>query len=334
MRFTHVARNLRRNISGRNEAFLVDDGWDDYTFKTLFELVFFTAEGERIEVGGVKIFSRALHIGRVSIPETFSELDSEYCSLGQEANYYETLGGLSGTLGDQILCGLRDCVRDPSIYAAFRDEKGFQTSLLRSVSESNFLATFSGALRGQAKLTPFKFAYTFSQRADSPNRPRLTFDVDPDSMPPTNVHVVIGRNGVGKTHLLGNIAAVLCQSRLAQSLNEAGDLEFLSDGSETVQGERFANLVTVTFSAFDPFRAPQVGAQTDGDIRYAYVGLKKAPQSSSDDLPEPADPHKAEVKGPADLSEEFQESLGKCLSGPRRHRWLYTIQTLETDPGI
>ena len=52
----------------------------------------FTAEGERIEVGGVRIFSRSLDIGRVSIPQTFSELDPGYCSLGQEANYYEPSG--------------------------------------------------------------------------------------------------------------------------------------------------------------------------------------------------------------------------------------------------
>jgi energy-coupling factor transporter ATP-binding protein EcfA2 len=321
-------------VTGRNEAFLVDDGWDDFNFKTMFDLVVFDEEGRRIDVGQVKVISRGLKRERVFIPEVFKALDSEYCSLGQEQNYYETVAGLSVDLGDQILIGLRDCVLTPSILDAFREEPALKDSLLRYVSEQSILTSFAGALKGQIKLTPFRFTYTYPEHPDASAQPSVAFNVDPESMPPTNVHVVIGRNGVGKTWLLANIAAVLCESRSVKPLPRSGRVEFLPSVSDRNVGERFTNLVTVTFSAFDPFRAPEAGAQTEGDIRHAYVGLKKAPKASDNSGPQPTEPGVHEVKGFDELLGEFRESLTKCLSGPRKRRWLGAVQTLETDPGF
>jgi hypothetical protein len=179
MRFTRVERRLRHGLNGHNEAFLVDDGWNDYGYLTLFDLVLFGEDAKRINVGQIKILSRGLAMGRVSIPDTFSALGPEYCSLGQDENYYETIAGLPEHLGARALTALRDCVQDPSILAAFRTEEGFRESLLRSVSESSILTTFSEALRGQARLTPFKFAYRFP-RAPSDQPPQtMTFNVKP-----------------------------------------------------------------------------------------------------------------------------------------------------------
>jgi len=91
-------------------------------------------------------------------------------------------------------------------------------------------------------------------------------------MPPTNVHAVIGRNGAGKTRLLNNIANAICQSRKAAPDPEFGAVQFLVREGVDETDSRFANLVAVTFSAFDPFRAPPLDAVTSGDIRYAYIG--------------------------------------------------------------
>jgi predicted ATPase len=285
-------------------------------------------------------------MGRVSIPDTFSTLGPEDCSLGQDENYYETIASLPEHLGAHALSALRDCVQDPSILAAFRTEQGFRDSLLRSVSESSILTTFSEALKGQARLTPFKFAYKFPKSFGDQPPQVATFNVRPASMPPTNVHVIIGRNGVGKTMLLWNLASLLCQ---AKPPIEYGQLEFLSGNGGESGPERFTNLVTVTFSAFDPFRVPHAGAQFSGDMRYAYVGLRKPPLQrqlttsedesfSSVDAPGDEPPHlpplEAGAKDLRELSSEFQESLARCLSGPRRRRWIDGVRTLETDPGF
>ena len=34
----------------------------------------------------------------------------------------------------------------------------------------------------------------------------------PESQPPTNIHVLIGRNGVGKTHLLNHMTRALVEA--------------------------------------------------------------------------------------------------------------------------
>jgi chromosomal replication initiation ATPase DnaA len=33
----------------------------------------------------------------------------------------------------------------------------------------------------------------------------LSFNVEPEAFPPTNIHIIIGRKGVGKTYLINNM---------------------------------------------------------------------------------------------------------------------------------
>lgn len=332
MHVTTIARTERRSVTGKREAFLVHDGWDDYTFQTMFDLLIFDDDGRRVEVGQIKILQRGMTSGRVPVPQFFEALDETYCSLGQDENYYETLASLPGDLGDQILQSLRDCVQDQSIYVAFREEQGFQTSLLRAVSATRISTSFAGALSGQAALTSFDFSYTFPLNDPATSQLKAQFAVNPEAMPPTNVHVVIGRNGVGKTRLLKNVAAALCRPRHHGIDPSIGHINFHQDVDGSSTGERFANLVAVTFSAFDPFFAPDKDEATAGDIRYSYVGLK-TPNITSEFEAEDA-PSSTDVKGAYELVQEFQESLLKCRSGPRKRRWLEAIQTLETDPGF
>lgn len=62
------------------------------------------------------------------------------------------------------------------------------------------------------KLTSYDFTYTAPKSKNTDLYVELSFNVQPKSNPPTNVHVVIGRNGVGKTHLLNNILNSLLSS--------------------------------------------------------------------------------------------------------------------------
>jgi predicted ATPase len=197
-------------------------------------------------------------------------------------------------------------------------------------------------------LTPFRFEYTFPAVNEDQLPATISFGVVPNSMPPTNVHVIIGRNGAGKTHLLGNVSFLLCQTVVPGHNHELGTVQFPRGESDTE--DRFANLVAVTFSAFDPFRAPIVGSLIQGNMRYSYVGLKKrsAREADADTVPEnddTSDPgsdgssvsetsDRGEIKTFPELTTEFEESLSACLTGPRRRRWAKAIETLESDPGF
>ena len=79
-------------------CYLKDDNWDDFGFKTLFELGVVTSEQVFHKIGHVKIMQRGLESGPVSIPDEFETLDETCCSLGQDQNYYEQLTTLPGGL--------------------------------------------------------------------------------------------------------------------------------------------------------------------------------------------------------------------------------------------
>lgn len=299
-------------------CYLKDDNWDDFGFRTLFELGIVTPDGILHEVGGVKIAQRGLQGGRVKIPDEFEVLDQDFCSLGQDQNYYEQLGALPNGLGSEVLEALRDCAANPTIWERFREEAAVQVSLLRSVSSSLVERTFRDIAGGNAQATPFEFVF-HTKSADSALA--IEVRVVPHTTPPSNVHVLIGRNGVGKSRMLAGLAAGLTGAPVESASGMQGSVVF---HQETPEAGRFANLVTVAFSAFDRF-APISSGQIRGDIRYSYVGLK---QESTADSSQPA------LKGLHELADDFRSSLRACLNGPRRARWSKTLDILSTDPGF
>lgn len=73
------------------------------------------------------------------------------------------------------------------------------------------------------------------------NVTELEFEVEHEKMPPSNIHVLIGKNGVGKTTLLKD---------MINALEENGE----NHGKFQTWGRKgFANVVYVSFSAFDGF---------------------------------------------------------------------------------
>jgi hypothetical protein len=85
----------------------------------------------------------------------------------------------------------------------------------------------------------------------------------------------------------------------------------------------FANLVSVTFSAFDPFEPLTSDQNKKSPVRFAYIGLKRA--SSGDD--------KASLpKTPQMLGAEFSRSAKLCRKGERAVRWARALRMLESDP--
>jgi ABC-type cobalamin/Fe3+-siderophores transport system ATPase subunit len=330
MRIKEVSRIARTSLSGERCAFLVYDNWDDYGYKTTFDLVVFDSEGKRIDFGAVKICQKGMQRASVMLPdEPFDSLGEQYCSLGQEQNYYELFANIDFELRDPLLKGLRDCVYDPTIFHEFSDNEAMRVSLMRSIDYRTIVETFRGALTGQVSLTPFNFSYRFPQSGSSigPESSALRFSVVPGSFPPTNIHAIIGRNSVGKTRLLWNITSILCASRTDATIEQGGTLRFESD-LQVPANEHFSRLVTVAFSAFDSFRAPLEGSISEGDIHYSYIGLKKRIQQGFDR-------EKTIItKSEQDLAEDFSNSLANCSNEPRLQRWRDSLALLESDPGF
>lgn len=300
-------------------CYLVIDNWDDYTFKTLFSLYYYTTSGDLKDIGAVKIMSKGMS-GRVALPGlAFLELGEEYCSLGQNQAYYEELVSLPEEVREEILDALRDCVFNLNIYNEFQNEQAMRDSLLRAVKESNVKKSFRNILLGNAELTAYDFQFILK----SDSTCRLDFKVSPDSSPQTNVHVLIGRNGVGKTRVLSGIADQLTGNQKVEgSISLDGSILF---PNESEDDGRFTNLITVVFSAFDQFK-PIKPQYVKGNLRYHYVGLKQfmSKSDSATDI--------IRFKSMDELGKEFRESIEICLTTQRRSRWIDAIKILNSDP--
>ncbi len=319
MKFTVLPAGRRPPTTATDEAFLVSDNWDDwFRFSTLFHLHASARDGAVRSIGLVKIGQFGMKEDQRSpaLPKHFEVLDDSFFSLGQDDDYYSSLSALGDTIRDQVLSGLHDLAADEELFERALSEDVTGNSLLRSVTPSTVRGQFRRMTKGGTRLSRYRFSFEAPKPKGTGIEPlSIDFSVKPDSVPPTNIHVLIGRNGVGKTHLLGS---------MADSLLEEGDPSswgVFSFGSQ--RQTEFANLVSVSFSAFDEFELTPDRKSTGDSLGYSYVGLKRTTNRGAD---------RGTPKSPAMLRREFVESLRVCFVGSRRARWLRAIDALQADP--
>jgi hypothetical protein len=321
MRFRVISHAREIPASARDHAFLVNDNWDDwFKFETYYALWVIDEAGTLHEMGGVKIgrfgllpgATRSENTRRADIPAEFDALGEEFFSLGQSETYYETLNGLRRDLREAILTGLRDCAYDPALFERAANEPVMVDSLLRNVDASTVRLRLSRLAQGDATLTRFRFDYVVPPTREGQPSPRLAFDVRPNSAPPSNVHVLIGRNGVGKTRCVQGIA--LAALRIETAQEHVGRLETSEDDDRW----SFAGLVLVAFSAFDLFELPQ---EVPSGFRATLVGLRERDAQGQ-----------WRTKSPADLARDFTTSLANCRRGLKAERWLGALASLANDP--
>ncbi|MDC6168161.1 AAA family ATPase [Paucibacter sp. XJ19-41] len=310
-----------------SQAFLIPDHWDDwFDFDTRFNLVAFDEAGKRYACGSVKVGQIGLLGGRevkTSPPtrtpalafDNSGSLSEDFFSVGQGDDYYETLNTMPAKARIEVLEGMRDCAYDLARYERHRRESVMTSSLMRYVTEENLRFRFHRLAHGNLILTRFHFQYEIPVQGDDPG-PIIDFSVSPHSDPPTNVHVLIGRNGVGKSRSIQGLTAAALDLDLADVVR--GTLRKIGPNA----GEwAFSGLVHVAFSAFDSFAFPPVERQ--GGVKGTFVGL-------SDINFKPGDSQEKRLK--AVLGEKFSESLEHCRTGLRAERWRRAVETLCSDP--
>ncbi|HEY2068095.1 MAG TPA: AAA family ATPase [Rhizomicrobium sp.] len=328
MRFRVLDNNVATPTEGRDTAYLWTDNWNDwFKYATLYVLTYFDSEGARHELGGVKIgeFNMEKGQGRPNLPAGFFPRLPKRCfSLGQDVSYYSAIAALGPESAAELLAALRDMVADHALFERARDEDVTGMSLLRSVSVRSVTGQFRRVLQGGAPLTEYSFKYDGPLPLDNSGQ-RLTFDfhVTPESMPPTNIHVLIGRNGVGKTYILNRMTRALVLS----DPDSNADGEFSSEDVflvETREGP-FANIVSVSFSAFDDFALLPERRNALKGVRYSSVGLRKRVKDKNDQTV-------TITRDPDDLASEFASSAKLCALGDKSERWKRALTTLEADP--
>ncbi|XVV12612.1 AAA family ATPase [Actinoplanes sp. CA-131856] len=316
MRFSLVDPGSRYQSAPPGEALLVIDWWNDYHFVTQFQLIVFDTAGERHEIGEVKIGRIGLRTEE-KMPELlarqFDGLDEDFFSLGQDDTYYEKLEGLGVRV--EVLTALRDLAYDSGLLERAQSEQVTKTSLLRNITLEVVRGQFRGIARGGARITPYQFEYRPAVRHwDEVAWSRgLDFEIIINRRPPTNVHVLIGRNNVGKSHLLRNLVSAVCDRRATEA--DVGSVVHRDQPGPS----GFLGVVAVSFSVFDRFVAIP---EADRLIPYTHVGAHEPLDYDTDDEATARPLRRGE------LAERFAESLEACLTGRAADRWAKAISTL------
>ena len=174
--------------------------WNDFSFVTTFNLTVID-NGQPLYVGEIKIgFSgqeTSVHTYSV-LDKTFDHLKPNFFSLGQGVEYYERLKKLGDEISFDILSKLRDVALCEDVFNEVNEEKVFKESLARYVSNSS-IHQFRNLINAGEDSKAYGFKIKINDEVST------DFKVNAMSKPPSNVHAIIGKNGVGKSHLLRSI---------------------------------------------------------------------------------------------------------------------------------
>ncbi|QKS80965.1 AAA family ATPase [Pseudomonas bijieensis] len=327
MKFIKVQHRGKLQQDARNSGVLYVDNWDDYGYKTKFVLVIVDGSGVEHRVGDLKIAYQGQSEGWTEhgMPDEFTSLEPKFFSLGQDVEYYRKLLELfSLEEAHAILHALGDVAFSKERREASSSELAFSTSLLRAVNPTTIDHQFKRILTGDAPLTPYDFFYE-KARSDGIAPLTLEFSVDPDVKPSSNVHILIGRNGVGKTTLLNGMVDSLVTPSEEVYAKGCFFNKNMWSFRRPLTNDDFAGVVSVSFSAFDPFDPPPNQDDPSQGMRYRYVGLKhKVLAAEGEDV--------WGLKTKPHLCIDLADSLKVCLSlSAKRARWIKAIHKLESD---
>ncbi len=199
----------------RDVIVLLQDNWDDFTFKTTFPTDC-RMKGSDVEVGGVQILIEGektsfLYLDKLvadgwdgvfPIPKT------QYTSVPGGLSFYEQI---DGHLGLETAIEVAQLLRDASYLTKIKDDEdalrllateGFRKSLQRE--RGAIKAYLDGwKLFGRESITIGNQAFTF--RSTSGELESIDLRFDSESPLPHDINVLIGPNGVGKSQLLHQI---------------------------------------------------------------------------------------------------------------------------------
>lgn len=299
-----------RKGSGSIYGFLQYINWNDFGYYTTFRLFVYSDSGDEVYSTDIRIGYKGQAAADKTVdelPVEFEKLDSKFFSIGSGAEYYSELSDLDTEHG--ILKSLNDLVVYPSFFDKNETEEVLNVSLLRGISRNTVKEGYLRAYLGLPELTDYKFGFVCIGDAEESTY-NLEFEVRRNSKPPSNVHAVIGRNGVGKTTLFNRmVESVVGKGNSAKGrFFKLSDNSLFSSAFENLPGDYFSRLISVSFGAFDTFRHPEDNDYPAKGPCFTYLGL--------------IDRDSNRLKSQSDIYQEFSNSIANVLCvKEKRSQW-------------
>ena len=236
---------------------LTEDRWDDFGYKTRYQLYYYEAADQYYTIGRVRILKRDETVTYGHLPSRVTAFGNDICSVGQSLAYYERLKTRLGARYKDFLNAMRDAAVFSQICDAFCESSGFKNSLLRypEAEEAHQYAVYK--LAGYSINEPISFIFKAKMPYYEEEYLNIKFDMgniqDEDNL--NRIIALIGNNGVGKTTVL---------SQLAECIVQGVDDRFAP------KRPVFKKVISASYSIFDNFFSV-----TGSSFNYSYCGIQK-----------------------------------------------------------
>ncbi len=328
------------NKSYFNKIVLGHDRWNDYNYCTNYVMFYCDESGITHDIGYVKIYCKQLDVKMEQIEDEvnivdylqsgteISYLTSDFCSLGQDLNYYHNLMRFFPREYKEILIRMRDMATDKSISDEYVDYNGVKKSLFRNGSALKAFNEAAEVIAGDIKSHDMSFGYLYS-----PPYANVTTDIKfdfskKDDCFPYRVNAVVGKNGTGKTLLLTKLAEAI-----SGSTSEFRQIQTFLDSRPS-----FDKVMSVSFSVFDSFRKPKDNKYCS----YVYCGIQKNISegekedkdiNSKEDFKENKNNEHRPLT-PAEIKETIKNAIAEIKEKNRYQDWTKIIEQLIGADGL
>lgn len=270
-----------------NQIILSNNNWDDYGSKTSFNLLVVLNGKEyrdwsvRIKIGDQAYSAEYLNNlcekgwnGEFPIP------NEEYISQFSDLDFYKTLIGAIGLNGArEILRTFNDAsymqhIEKNQRFQNLKDNIVFMTSLIRDTGAHKAYEEawklFNDKLENEIK----NFVLNYSDKNNQIQSINFNFS---DHILPTDINVLIGSNGIGKSYTLKIITDYILKIGLC-------DIKKLESSKIKPFDSRpnFSNLILVSYSVFEDFYVDVLDESVKNKDSYKYFGLRSRRSQNMD----------------------------------------------------
>lgn len=251
-------RGKSKKIEAKTNYFmLTEDNWNDYGYETTFFLDYWKEEKQH-EIGLIRILHKDDWRTRRVIPSEFSFLNEEYISLGYDEKVYKKLIKLFGkNEAKNVLKKLNDI----SVIGLENNEnfniesEGIINSFFRSsdgrILYSDGYKTFFLEKESEDRDYSFVFKYFPTGNGES-DQLDIEIDFKEFGILPNRMFTIIGKNGVGKTRLLNQLAEALFDSSKKENKGRFQAIKLRNDFVES-NVPLYKKIIAISFSVFDNF---------------------------------------------------------------------------------
>lgn len=284
------------NKSYNTYILLEPTDWDDYSSKNQFTISVQFA-GKHTSLGLLKIISQDSRSTTVVLPDQFTTLGKEYCSLGQTIEYYKSIKNFFGVHYLSILKAFNDVAFFPQISESFENSYDFKNSLIRFDGQEQLMRQARYIIDNYNLSNLYSFEYIYKPSySDDIDPLTISFNFSDKSIFSNRIYALIGENGVGKTQLVSKLPIDMANQVLENF---------------TPKIPLFSKVIAVSYSVFDNFKIPESSSK----INYLYCGLRQERNGEKYTLTKD------------DLKERFFNSIKKVQDAKRFDHWCAIIES-------